>query len=159
MVIYFGADHGGFALKEKLKAFAKEKGYEVVDVGAAAYDAQDDYPDFAGEVGKKVSLAPDQSRGVLLCRSGAGADFTVNKFPRVRCFIGITPDQVYDARHDDDVNVLVVAADFTDEPAAQKMLETFLATPFAKEERFMRRLNKVAKIEEGVIANNANGGK
>ncbi|MBI3114535.1 MAG: RpiB/LacA/LacB family sugar-phosphate isomerase, partial [Candidatus Harrisonbacteria bacterium] len=51
MVIYFGADHGGFALKEKLKAFVKEKGYEVVDVGAAAYDEQDDYPDFAGAVG------------------------------------------------------------------------------------------------------------
>ncbi|MBI2623205.1 MAG: RpiB/LacA/LacB family sugar-phosphate isomerase [Candidatus Liptonbacteria bacterium] len=151
MVIYFGADHGGFALKEKLKAFVKEKGYEVVDVGAAAYDEQDDYPDFAGAVGKKVSQAFDQSRGVLLCRNGAGVNFTANKFPHVRCVLGFSPDQVYDARHDDDVNVLAIPADFVDEAAAQKITEVFLSTPFNESEgRFRRRLMKVAQVEEEV---------
>ncbi len=155
MVIYFGADHGGFALKEKLKAFAQEKGYEVVDVGAFTYDEKDDYADFAGAVGKKVSLAPDQARGILLCRNGAGVNITANKFPHVRCVLGFSSDQVYDARHDDDVNVLSIPADFVDEPTAQKLTEVFLATPFAKEEeRFVRRLNKIAAIEETLKTNN-----
>ncbi len=155
MVIYFGADHGGFELKEKLKVFAQSKGYEVVDVGATAYDEKDDYPDFAGVVGKKVSLAPDQARGILLCRNGAGVNIAANKFPHVRCVLGFSSDQVYDARHDDDVNVLSIPADFVDEPTAQKLAEVFLATPFAKEEeRFVRRLNKLAAIEEDVARPN-----
>jgi ribose 5-phosphate isomerase B len=155
MVIYFGADHGGFALKEKLKVFVKEKGYEVVDAGAAVYDEQDDYPDVAGAVGEKVSKAFDQSRGVLICRNGAGVNFTVNKFPRIRAVLGFSSDQVYDARHDDDVNVLALPADFVDEPTAQKITEVFLATPFNESEaRFKRRLMKVAQIEEQLKTNN-----
>lgn len=150
MVIYFGADHKGFALKEKLKAFIQSKGYEIADLGAAALDPADDYPDFGAAVGRKVSLAADQSRGVLVCGSGAGVDFTVNKFPRVRSVMGITPDQVFDARHDDDVNVLSIASGVTDETAAQKMLEVFLATPFKGEERHKRRLLKLSQIEEEV---------
>ena len=148
MVIYFGADHRGFALKEKLKEIAKSKGYEVSDVGAAILDPADDYPDFGAAVGRKVSLSADQSRGVLVCGSGAGVDFTANKFPRVRAFLGITPDQVYDARHDDDVNVLCISANATEESTALKMTEVFLATPFEGAERQRRRLMKVAQVEE-----------
>ncbi|MBM3257288.1 MAG: RpiB/LacA/LacB family sugar-phosphate isomerase [Candidatus Liptonbacteria bacterium] len=150
MVIYFGADHRGFPLKEKLKAALQSQGYEIADMGATALDPADDYADFAAAVGRKVSLAADQSRGVLVCGSGAGVDFTANKFPRVRSFLGITPDQVYDARHDDDVNVLCISANVIDENTAQKMLETFLATPFKGEERHRRRLMKVAQVEEEV---------
>ncbi|MCR4327995.1 MAG: RpiB/LacA/LacB family sugar-phosphate isomerase [Patescibacteria group bacterium] len=148
MVIYFGADHRGFALKEKLKTLIHGKGYEIVDVGAASYTEGDDYTDFAGEVGRKVSVTADQSRGVLLCHSGAGMDIAVNKFKNIRAVLGFSPDQVYDARHDDDVNVLVLPVDFIDEPTAQKILEVFLATPFASDERFIRRIKKIAALEE-----------
>lgn len=150
MVIYFGADHRGFALKEKLKEIAKGKGYEVADMGAASLDPADDYPDFGAAVARKVSLAADQSRGILVCGSGAGVDFTANKFPRVRSFLGLTPDQVYDARHDDDVNVLCISSNVTDEATAEKMVGVFLATPFEGAERQRRRLMKLAQVEEEV---------
>ncbi len=150
MVIYLGADHKGFALKEKLREFLKAKGYEVGDMGALSLDPADDYSDFAAAVGKKVSLAADQSRGVVVCGSGAGVDFTVNKFPRVRSVVGITPDQVFDARHDDDVNVLSISANAIEGAVAQKMLEVFLATPFEGAKRHQRRLMKVAQVEEEV---------
>lgn len=147
MVIYFGADHGGFALKETLRDFVREAGYEVYDFGAASYQKDDDFPDFAKAVAEKVSQEPERSRGVLLCRSGVGMDIVANKFRNVRSVLGISPDQVYAARHDDSANVLSIAADITQENDAKKMVQIFLETPFAGEERYMRRLEKIMHIE------------
>ncbi len=79
MVIYIGADHRGFKLKESIRDFLKNKGYEVVDMGNVRYDESDDYVDFAKEVSEKVGLNPDDSRGILVCGSGVGMDMTANK--------------------------------------------------------------------------------
>jgi ribose 5-phosphate isomerase B len=147
MVIYLGADHRGFSLKETLKEFLKEKGYEAVDLGGVSYDEKDDYPDFASAVARKVSAAPRESRGVLACGSGAGVDIVANKFPNVRSVLALSSNQVYDARHDDDVNVLSFSADSTDPAAAQKLLATFLETPWSEAEKDRRRLQKIAGLE------------
>jgi len=147
MVIYLGADHRGFNLKELLKSYLKEEGYEVVDLGNSEYKEDDNYPDFGAAVAAKVSLDPPQSRGILLCGSGVGMDIVANKFRNVRSALAISADQIYDARHDDDVNVLCIAADFTSEIDAKKIVEVFLKTPFAKEERFRERLEKISQIE------------
>lgn len=147
MVIYLGADHRGFELKEHIKEMLLDQAYEVYDVGNVVYDKDDDYPDFASEVGKKVRQDPENNRGILICGSGAGVDIAANKFPTVRSTIGISPDQVYDARHDDNINVLSLAADFTHTPDALKMVQTFIETPYSGEERHVRRLEKLSKIE------------
>lgn len=147
MIIYFGADHGGFALKETLRDFVKDAGYEVYDLGAVALNKDDDYPDFGAAVAKKVSEDPERSRGVLLCRSGVGMDVVANKFRSVRSVLGISPDHVYSARHDDSVNVLAIAADTISESDAKKMVQIFLETPFGGDERYMRRLEKVMHVE------------
>ena len=147
MLIYLGADHRGFELKESLRAFLKERGYETVDMGNASYDKSDDYPDFASAVARKVAAAPRESRGVVACGSGAGADIVANKFPSVRSVLALSSDQVYDARHDDDVNVLSFSADATDASSAEKILLTFLETPWSGAEKDRRRLQKIAGIE------------
>ncbi|MDP3949012.1 MAG: RpiB/LacA/LacB family sugar-phosphate isomerase [bacterium] len=147
MVIYIGADHRGFKLKESMRDFLKNKGYEVVDMGNARYDESDDYVDFAKEVAKKVGLNPDDSRGILICGSGVGMDVAANKFKAVRSVLAISSDHVYAARHDDNVNVLSLAANFINEADAQKIVNVFLETPFEKEERYQRRLNKIEQIE------------
>lgn len=149
MVVYFGADHGGFELKERLKPFVKNIGYEIVDMGAATLDKNDDYPDFAAKVAAKVGADPANSRGIVFCHSGAGVDMTANKFKEVRSTLGLSADQIYDARHDDDMNVLAVAAGFTVPEDAEKMVKVFLETPFGSEERYKRRLEKIRKIENG----------
>lgn len=148
MVIYIGADHRGFKLKEHLRDFLKGKGYEVADMGNTQYDEKDDYVDFAKEVAKRVSLGSDNDRGILICGSGSGMDIAANKFKKVRSVLGSSTDQVYDARHDDDVNIMSIAANFTGEADAEKMAETFIETPFAGEERHKRRLYKISQIEE-----------
>lgn len=149
MTIYLGADHGGFNLKERLKGVLKDQGYDVVDMGATARVVDDDYPDYAAPVAQKVSQDPSGSRGVVICRSGFGVDIVANKFDGVRAALASSPDHIYQGRHDDDVNVLAIAADFMDEETAEKTLKVFLTTPFAKEEKYSRRLKKIAKIELG----------
>lgn len=153
MVIYFGSDHGGFALKESLKSFVIDQGFEVVDLGNDHYDKDDDYPDFASAVARKVMLGGESARGVVICKSGAGVDFTVNKFPGIRSVLGIVSDQIYDARHDDDVNVLSISSTFTNEEDAKKMLQVFVETSFSGEERHQRRLDKLSQIEDEIRGN------
>lgn len=148
MVIYFGADHRGFSIKEVLREFARDKGYEIVDFGAVEQVEGDDYVDYAAKVATKISLDPTQ-RGILICGSGAGMDIVANKFRRVRAVTGLSADQVFDARHDDDVNVLCIASNFTNEFEAKRMLDVFISTPFSTEERYVRRLDKLNEIENG----------
>ena len=76
-------------------------------------------------------------------------DIVANKFPGIRAVLPMSPDHAYQARHDDDANVLCFAADFMDDASAANIMKVFLSTPFAKEERYARRLQKIADIEEG----------
>src|SRR5581483_3001886 len=84
MKIYLGTDHAGFELKEKLKTFLQEKGYEVEDCGAYSFDKEDDYPDFIGKTAEKVSQSPNDF-GIVIGGSGQGEAMVANKYNNVRC--------------------------------------------------------------------------
>lgn len=148
MKIYIGADHRGFTMKEKLKPWLKDEGYEVVDCGGSQYDKNDDFPDITFLVADSIA-ADSGSRGIVICGSGGGATFAANKVCGIRC---ITANNVEDVKHNrdhNDANVLAVGSDHTLESDIRRMIEAFLVTPFGKEERFLRRLKKVADREEG----------
>lgn len=148
MIIYLGADHRGFELKEFIKESLREQGYEVADIGASQFNEDDDYPDFASTAAKNVSLDPENSRAILICGSGVGMDIVANKFKNVRSAVGFLTDQVYDARRDDNINVLCLPADFVTFSDAEKFVQVFLATPFSEEEKHQRRIKKIAQIED-----------
>lgn len=150
MLIYIGADHRGFQLKESLKKYLKDSGYEVVDVGNDKYVSTDDYPDFAALVGRKISLDPENSRGILICGSGVGVDAAANKFKNVRSALAFNAEQAAMSRSDDNANVLSLAADYLDEEDVKKILSVWLATNFSGEERHRRRLKKIEDIEARV---------
>jgi len=147
MKIYLGADHRGFLLKEKIKKWIGLWGYEFKDVGAYKLDPNDDYPLYAKNVGLAVSNEKG-SRGILLCGSGVGVDIVANKIDGVRASLGKSPKQVMAGRNDDDMNVLVIAADYTKEREAKEMVKVFLETKFAGKKRFVRRLAQIKRIEE-----------
>ena len=146
MLIYIGADHRGFELKESLKIYLKESGYEIVDVGNPIFEQVDDYPDFGIAVAKEVSLNPENSRGILICGSGVGMDVVANRFKNVRSVLASTPDQAASSRNDDNTNVLSIAADFLTESEVKKILTIWLQTDFSVEERHRRRLEKIDKL-------------
>lgn len=147
MIIYIGADHQGFYLKENIKQFLEEKGYEVIDVGNLQYDNNDDYPEFAKKVAERISKNPQNSRGVVICGSGAGADIVANKFQNIRSVLAINADQAAATRNDDDTNVLALAAAFTGEEEAKKIAGAWLSAPFSGEEKHKRRIREIEMIE------------
>ena len=83
MKIYIGSDHTGFETKEKLKMYLGEFGYEIEDMGAFKYDADDDYPDFIRPVAEAVTQDPE-SRGIILGGSGQGEAMCANRVSGAR---------------------------------------------------------------------------
>jgi len=146
MKVYIGADHRGFELKEKIAKWLFEMGYEFVDLGANRFDPKDDYTKYAEEAAILVRDNPN-SRGILLCGSGVGVDIIANKFDGIRASIGKSALQVMEGRNDDDMNILVLAADFTSEKDAKAMLIAFLESKFAAKPRYKKRLEEIERIE------------
>jgi ribose 5-phosphate isomerase B len=142
-MIYLGADHRGFELKEKLKIFLADSGYDYKDLGASIYNREDDYPDFAKLVAEKIK---GEDKGILICGSGIGIDIAANRFKGVRAGLAIDAKQIAMARNDDDINILVLASDFLSDSEAKEIVKTFLNTKFSGEERHIRRVKKIEKF-------------
>ncbi|MHB1021339.1 MAG: ribose 5-phosphate isomerase B [Acidobacteriaceae bacterium] len=146
MKIAIASDHAGFPLKEEVRAHIAKLGYEVLDLGA--YNAEpSDYPDFAEAVGKAL-MAGQAARAVLICGSGVGVCIAANKMPGVRAGMCHDTYSAHQGVEHDDMNVLVLGARIIGTALAFELVETYLKAEFtAKEERFVRRLNKVFAIE------------
>jgi len=144
--IFIGADHRGYELKEKIATWLFDLNYDFDDLGANHLDPTDDYTKYASEVASMVAKRP-HSRGVLLCGSGVGVEVLANKFDGIRAAIGKNVLQVKAGRNDDDMNILVIASDFTIEKEAKAMLIAFIETKYDDSIRHERRLEEIEKIE------------
>lgn len=140
-LIPIGADHAGFKLKEKLKAYLLEKGYEVKDYGCFS-DESIDYPDFGHPVAEHVSNSPG-TLGVVICGSGNGINMTVNKHQGIRSALCWKNEIAQLAREHNDANIIALPARFITEEEAIQLLDTFLNTAF-EGGRHQRRVNKIA---------------
>jgi len=146
MKIYIGSDHKGYSLKEKIAKWLFEWKYDFEDLGAQTFDEKDYYTKYAAEVASLVAENRN-SLGVLLCGSGVGVDVTANKFDGVRASIGIDAQQVKQGRNDDNMNILVIAADHTEDHDAKEMVKVFLETAFSGKDRYKKRLQDIKNIE------------
>lgn len=145
MTIFIGADHGGFELKNRLIEYLQEKNIRVEDMGNYSFDMEDDYPDFAQKVAEAVLQRPDDFLGIVICRSGVGVTIATNRYKGIRTALGFEPQQVKHARENDHINVLALAADFTDFDAATKLIDAFLSSRPKTEEKYQRRISKLDK--------------
>lgn len=148
MKIFLGTDHAGFELKEKLKAYLIELGYEIQDMGNFIYDKQDDYPDFIPLVAGKVAEDPEHSRGIVLGGSGQGEAMVANRIKGVRAAVvyNYNEDIVKLSREHNDANILSLGARFLSEEEAKKIVKLWLETPFSNEERHKRRICKLSQL-------------
>ena len=146
MIVYLGADHRGFNLKEKVKQYLVEKNLQVEDLGSFHYEANDDYPDFAKLVGDRVNKN-SEDRGILFCGSGVGVVVVANKFKNVRAATVFSPKQTYMARNDEDINVIGLSADLLEWDVIKEIVDVFLSTAFSSEERHHRRVDKIKSLE------------
>ena len=147
MRVGIATDHGGFGLKEQLLVRLRAAGHEVVDFGAHSLNPDDDYPDYVTPLGRAVA-AGTVDRGVAVCGSGVGANGCANKIKGVRaCLI----EDHFSARQggeDDHLNLICVGGRIEGPEQAWDLVQTFLAAEFSQAPRHLRRLRKVAALEQ-----------
>ena len=146
-MLYLGADHRGYLLKEEIKKFLETKEIDFCDLGNLHQDDTDDYPDFAFLVAEKISH-DSGSKGILICGSGLGMSLAANKFKNVRATAISSLASARMSREHNDANILCLGADFTDTDYALNIVFEWLNTPFSNKESHLRRLQKIFKKEE-----------
>jgi ribose 5-phosphate isomerase B len=144
-VVALGADHGGYPLKETLKAQLTRLGWRFHDFGTYSTDAVD-YPDIALAVARAVR-AGDARFGILVDGAGIGSAMAANKVPGVRAALCVDETLARNAREHNDANVLTLGAKSVDPGRMAAIVETFL-TAQCTEERHARRVAKIRAIEE-----------
>ena len=147
MRIHIAADHAGFELKAALVEHLTAGGHDVVDHGAEAYDAQDDYPSFCFAAGEAVVAEPG-SLGIVLGGSGNGEQIAANKVRGVRAALVWDLDTATLARAHNDANVISLGARKHPVDDAIAFVEAFIAEPFSGEARHQRRIDQLATYEQ-----------
>jgi RpiB/LacA/LacB family sugar-phosphate isomerase len=141
-----GSDHAGVDLKKVIADDLIARGVEVIDVGTYTKDPVD-YPDYAEKVGRAVREGVAE-KGILLCGSGIGASVAANKMDGIRAGLADDHYSAHQGVEHDDMNVLVLGARVIGTEVAKELAYSFLTAKFTGEERHVRRLAKVKRLEE-----------
>jgi len=150
--VALASDHAGFSLKECIKEYLAEKGIAYHDFGSNSEEPVD-YPDLAYAASSAVQKG-DYERGILVCGTGIGVAITANKLKGIRAAPCADLFSARCARAHNDANVLALGARVVEKGLALQIVDVFLKTPF-EGGRHMRRLKKIAKLEEEHCRNSA----
>ena len=138
------SDHRGYILKEQIIDRLMNK-YDITDCGTTSTESVD-YPDFAFKLGNLVK-DKDVDFGVAICGSGIGISIACNKVKNVRCAKVSNEEEAKVTRNDNDANIVAFSANISLDDAL-KIIDTFINTPFSKEERHQKRIDKITRYEE-----------
>lgn len=155
MKIYLASDHAGVELKEQIKKYLIEKGYEIDDKGAHRFDPEDDYPDLIRPAAEAVAADPE-ARGIIFGGSGQGEAIAANRVRGVRAavfyggrWVGHVDRMIRLSRDHNDANILSIGARFVEFDAACRAIDLWLKTPFSRDERHARRIRKIDNGVDG----------
>lgn len=146
MKIAIGSDHGGFKLKEEIKEFLLSAGYEVKDFGTNSEESID-YPDIAYPLAKAVAKG-EYDRGILICGTGIGMSLVANKVKGIRAALC---SDIYSAKYSvkhNNANILTFGGRVLGSGLAKEMIKVWIEEKFSEEERHIRRVEKILKLEE-----------
>jgi RpiB/LacA/LacB family sugar-phosphate isomerase len=147
MKIYIGADHQGFTLKNELIDMLSHTGYKVVDEGDTRLQPDDDFPQFAARTTRALLASNDpEDKAILICGSGQGMNMAANRFSGIRASLIWDVRSAFDARNDDDSNVLCLPASILKSERANTIVHTWLTTPFAGAARYKRRIKELDEL-------------
>ena len=145
MRVVLGSDHAGFEMKQKILAQVQSLGHQVLDVGT--HDSSPtDYPDYAEALGMAI-INNQADRGIMICGSGVGASIAVNKIPGIRGGVCHDCYSAHQGVEHDNMNVLIMGARVIGIELAYDLVGIFLDAQFSCEERHLRRLAKLQKLE------------
>jgi ribose 5-phosphate isomerase B len=143
-------DHRGVKLREAVLAEIVARGHEVLDLGTDTDAVRIDYPDKAQEVGDAVRSG-DAERGVLVCGSGVGAAVAACKLPGIRAAICHDTYSAHQGVEHDDMNVLCLGSEVVGAELTAELVSAFLGAQFEAKERYIRRLEKVERMERANV--------
>ena len=146
MKISIGSDHRGVALKQEVIKSLEEDGFYAIDTKTPNNEL-DDYPDFAFEVGENVVNNPD-ALGILICGNGIGISIAANKVKGIRCARVLNEDDAFKSKNHNGANVIALRAEES-LSKAMEIINVFISTKPASEERHLKRVNKIIKYEQG----------
>ena len=144
--IAIGCDHAGFEMKEELKKFLLEAGYECKDFGTHSSESTD-YPIYGQAVAEAVASG-ECDKGIVICGTGIGIAIAANKVPGIRAGACYNTDLARIAREHNNTNVLALGARITAIPLAIDIVRAWLETEFSQGERHIRRINRITEIEK-----------
>ena len=146
-MLYLGADHAGYKLKEKIKKYLDKKEIEYVDVGATRPKADDDYPDYAATAAQQV-VSKKEAQGILACGTGTGMAIVANKTKGIRAAVVWSSYTARKAVEDDHANIIALPARVISDKEALAAVEAFLAAKPSRLARYVRRVNKIKNLEK-----------
>ncbi|OGG17566.1 hypothetical protein A3D05_06120 [Candidatus Gottesmanbacteria bacterium RIFCSPHIGHO2_02_FULL_40_24] len=157
-MIFLGADHGGYHLKEKLKKWLKEWELVYEDLGNTDFDKDDDYPRYAFAVAESVANEEKKGKeypypwnkrpkGILICRSAIGMVIAANKIKGAKAGAAYNERMAKLSREHNDANILALSEDLVDEILIIRILKTWLDTEFSGEDRHKRRIRQIGEYE------------
>jgi len=150
MRVHIGTDHAGFDMKNIIVQVLTDRGYEVVDHGADAYDSEDDYPVYIIPTAQAVIEDPG-SLGIVVGGSGNGEVIAANKVRGVRAALIHSHDTAVLARKHNNANVASLGARMHSKEQAIDLVLAFLTTEFSGAERHVRRIELISGYEESVF--------
>lgn len=146
MRIAMASDHAGYDLKAMLVPWMKMEGHQVSDLGTNS-DSPVDYPDFA-EAAALAVVRGEADRAIVICGSGVGATVAANKVPGIRACMCHDTYSAHQGVEHDDINILVLGARIIGIELAKELVRAWIEARFSAEERHVRRVGKIRKIEE-----------
>jgi ribose 5-phosphate isomerase B len=147
MRIHIAADHAGLELKTHLIAWLSANGYEPVDHGAHAYDAEDDYPPFC-VAAAAAAVAEPGSLAIVIGGSGNGEQIAANKVKGARAALAWSIETASLARQHNNAQIVSVGARMHTADEATAIVEAFLTTPWSEAARHQRRIDMLLTYEE-----------
>jgi ribose 5-phosphate isomerase B len=142
-------DHRGVRLRDEILETLHEGGHEIVDLGTDTDAVRIDYPDKAAELGAAIKNG-EAARGVLVCGSGVGAAVAACKIAGIRAAICHDAYSAHQGVEHDDMNVLCLGSEVVGPSLAADLVRTFLGATFNGGDRYVARLEKVRRMEEGM---------
>ena len=149
MKVAVAFDHRGVHLRDTVLETLRDGGHEIVDLGTDTDAVRIDYPDKATELGASLKDGQAQ-RGVLVCGSGVGAAVAACKIVGIRAAICHDVYSAHQGVEHDDMNVLCLGSEVVGPSLAADLVRTFLLARFDGGERYVARLEKIRRMEEGM---------
>ena len=138
--VFIASDHAGFKLKEQIKKKFSNK-INIIDLGTSNSTTSVDYPNFAHQLCKKVSLN-NKNIGILVCGSGMGMSMAANRHKKIRAALCYSIKNTKLSRLHNNSNVITLGSRLIKKELAFKCINTFLSTPF-ESGRHLKRVKKI----------------